>query len=156
MLNVAVVDIAVGVEIGEGLQTFFSEAVARKPTGSLGEEERHGEQDESDAHLHEVWTLPGDIAGQCEVKSVVYPARQRVSSDQERVFDADHETTAMRRSDFGLDDGDGHGQEANRETLDCAAGDEAGEIGGKPLDEGADEVEEGTDADALLPADDVS
>lgn len=143
-------------EISQGLKSLFGESVPRQPARCFGQEEGHGEEDECQAHLHEVRTLPGDVAGQRKEESVIYPTRQCISSDQERVFDADHEATAVRCSDFGLDDRNGHGQEANGEALDGSAGDEAGEVRSKALDEGADEVDESADADTLLPPDYVS
>lgn len=58
--------------------------------------------------------------------------------------------------DFRLDDGDSHGQESDSRTLDGTSSNKGCKIRGKILDEGAEEVDESTYMDTLLPPDDIA
>lgn len=90
------------------------------------------------------------------MKPVVDPTRQHVSRNQASILDTDHRTSGVRCCNLGLNDGDSHGKETNTDTLDCAAGNESGEIWSKDLDEGAEEVDEAAEANSPLSANHIA
>jgi hypothetical protein len=57
---------------------------------------------------------------------------------------------------LGLDDGDSHGEEANSDALDRAAGNEGGEARSKDLDKGTEEVDETAQTDSPLSTDHIA
>lgn len=156
MLDVFCISVAVGMEIRNCLQTLLLETVLGEPARCFREEEGHGDQDERENDLDDEGTLPGQHAGQKEIKSIIHPAGKHVASDEKGVFNPYHQASGMWSCDFCLDDGDGHGQESNSQALNGTTGNEGCKVRGEDLDEGAEEVNESTDADALLPADDIT
>lgn len=142
--------IAIGVQICNGLETFLHESILRQPPGSLGEEERHEYENSREDDLDNEWPLPRHGVWEHEMKTVVDPARQHVSSDEASVLDADHHTSCMWCGNLGLNDGDSHGEKADTDTLNSAAGNKGGEIGSKDLDKGAEEVDEAAEANGPL------
>ena len=62
----------------------------------------------------------------------------------------------MGWGDFALEDGYGHGEDSDAEALDASSDDECCEVGHEDLDEGCDEVDEGSYSDGHSPAQDVA
>lgn len=100
--------------------------------------------------------MPAHLTRQQEVEAVVDPTAEHVTGDQEGVLDSDHQTASMRCGDLRLDDGHCHGEKTNAQSLDGTTGDESVEARGEHLHEGGPEVDESTNADASLTADDIA
>lgn len=62
MLYMFRLDISAAVQVCNSLQTLLHETVLGQPSGSLGEKERHGEEEEGESDLDDEWSLPGHLA----------------------------------------------------------------------------------------------
>jgi hypothetical protein len=157
VLDVLGIGVAVGcVEIGDRLETLLGKAVAGQPARGFGEDEGHGKENEGKTHLDEVRALPGLVLGDEEVEAKINPSRERISTNEKRVLDAYHETSAVWRSNLSLNNRHSHGEEAYTQALQSTTDNECLEVRGEGLDEGGYKVDEAAKSNALFSSNHIS
>ena len=144
LLDMRCVDITTRVEVRNCLEAFLHETILGQPSWSLGEKERHDDQDEGENDLDDKGALPRYVIWEHEVKPVVNPAGQHVSGDETCVLNSNHQASSMGRRDFSLDNRNDHGQKAHTEALESSSDDEGREVGSEDLDESREEVDDTT------------
>ena len=149
-------DVAVGVKVREHAQTVLVEAVLDEEARRLREDEGPENEEEGETSLDDVRPTPGNLRGKIEEESITNPGRERVTCIEEDVLDRDEHAAGVTGSDFALEDGNRHGEDADSDALEGTANDERSKVRCVDLEDGGDEIDQSSDTNGHATTHDIT